>query len=161
MLVDSGQPSTDSLNRIATAGGSGWGEQYTFDPFGNLTEKHVTSGPGPALSINVDEVNNEIQGVSGLRYDANGNTSTSSSMVYDAENRLIAASGLQYAYDAQNERIFSWSGGSDGSGNPTGYSVSMYSPMGQKLATYQITPQYLYGWNPPIELTKSRGLPLC
>ena len=32
----------DSLNRLATAGGSGWGEAYTFDPFGNLTTKQVT-----------------------------------------------------------------------------------------------------------------------
>jgi YD repeat-containing protein len=39
----------DSLNRMVAAGGSGWGEAYTFDPFGNLTTKHVTSGSGPSL----------------------------------------------------------------------------------------------------------------
>jgi RHS repeat-associated protein len=139
----------DSLNRIATASGSGWGEQYTFDPFGNLTEKHITSGSGPSLSISVNSANNQIQGVTQLSYDANGNTSTSSSMMYDAENRLIAAGGLQYAYDEQNERIFSWSGGIDGGDNPTGYLVSMYSPTGQKLATYQIAPQVL-DWTPAM-----------
>ncbi len=38
--------SYDSLNRIATAGGSGWGEAYTFDGFGNLTAKTVNSRIG-------------------------------------------------------------------------------------------------------------------
>jgi hypothetical protein len=39
----------DSLNRLATAAGSGWGESYTLDGFGNLNAKTVTSGSGPAL----------------------------------------------------------------------------------------------------------------
>src|ERR1700733_8063 len=38
----------DSLNRLLTAGGSGWGEKYGFDPFGNLTSKTVTAGTGPS-----------------------------------------------------------------------------------------------------------------
>ena len=38
----------DSLNRLATAGGTGWGEAYTFDPFGNLKTKQVTAEPDRA-----------------------------------------------------------------------------------------------------------------
>jgi RHS repeat-associated protein len=95
----------------------------------------------------VNPANNQIQGVSGLSYDANGNQNVGT---YDAENRLSSAQGLTYAYDAQNERIWSWNGGTDGSNNPTGYSVVMYSPTGQKLATYQLTPQWLQGWSPSI-----------
>jgi YD repeat-containing protein len=127
----------DSLNRLLTANGSGWGEQYTFDAFGNLTEKMITSGSGPSLNVNVNTANNQIQGVSGLSYDANGNQNIGT---YDSENRLILADGMQYAYDAQNRRIWSWNGTPDGLGNPTGYTVNLYSPGGQKLGAYVIAP---------------------
>ena len=130
----------DSLNRLLTANGSGWGQQYGFDGFGNLLSKTVTAGSGPSLSVSVNAANNQIQGVSGLSYDANGNASNAPGMVYDAENRLIGTTGLQYAYDAQNERIWSWNGQPDGLGNPTGYTVNMYSPTGQKLGAYLIAP---------------------
>ena len=141
----------DSLNRLLTAsgteGGSNWGQQYGYDPFGNLLSKTVTAGSGPSLSVSVKPANNQIQGVSGLSYDANGNQSVGT---YDAENRLSYAQGLTYAYDAQNKRIWTWNGNLDGSDNPTGYSVAMYSPTGQKLATYQLTPQWLQGWSPSM-----------
>ena len=68
----------DSLNRLIAAQGTGWGEQYGFDPFGNLLSKTVTAGSGPSLSVTVNPANNQIQGVSGLSYDANGNQSVAS-----------------------------------------------------------------------------------
>ena len=80
----------DSLNRLPTATGSGWGQQYGFDSFGNLLSKTVTSGSGPSLSVSVNPANNQIQGVSGLSYDANGNQNVGT---YDAENRLSTAGG--------------------------------------------------------------------
>jgi hypothetical protein len=40
----------DSLNRLLTANGSGWGQQYGYDGFGNLLSKTVTAGSGPSLS---------------------------------------------------------------------------------------------------------------
>jgi len=61
----------DSLNRLLTANGSGWGQQYGFDSFGNLLSKTVTAGSGPSLSQAVNPTNNQIVGGS---YDANGNT---------------------------------------------------------------------------------------
>jgi RHS repeat-associated protein len=141
----------DSLNRLLTASGTGggatWGQQYGYDPFGNLLSKTITAGSGPSLSVSVNPASNQIQGVSGLSYDADGNQNVGT---YDAENRLSSAQGLTYAYDGQNERIWSWNGGTDGSNNPTGYSVVMYSPTGQKLATYQLTPQWLQGWSPAM-----------
>ena len=138
----------DSLNRLLTANGSGWGEQYGFDPFGNLTTKQVTAGSGPSLSQSVNTATNRITGGS---YDANGNTTSvfnngfTYGLGYDVENRLVAASYsagyLEYAYDAQNRRIWSWPGSTDiyGQGNPDGYLVSLYSPAGQKLGTYEIS----------------------
>jgi hypothetical protein len=52
----------DSLNRMVAAGGSGWGEAYTFDPFGNLGG-----------------------------YDANGNAFLAN-VAYDVENRFTPCS---------------------------------------------------------------------
>jgi YD repeat-containing protein len=49
----------DSLNRLLTANGSGWGQQYGFDGFGNLLSKTVTAGSGPSLSVSVNAANNQ------------------------------------------------------------------------------------------------------
>ena len=38
----------DSLNRLLTANGSGWGEQYGFDGFGNLLSRPSPPDPAPA-----------------------------------------------------------------------------------------------------------------
>lgn len=124
----------DTLNRLASASDSinqtvQWAERYTFDPFGNLTTKHVTGGSAPGLSVSVDN-HNHITSVPSLNYDLNGNQNVGT---YDAENRLITASGIQYAYDGQNKRIWAFGGGVDGLGNATGYTVNMYSVSGQKL----------------------------
>ncbi len=140
----------DSLNRLLTANGSGWGDQYGFDAFGNLLSKTVTAGSAPSMSISVNPANNQIQGI-GLAYDANGNTETTFNngstfnLSYDAENRLNSLSGslgqvLSYAYDAQNKRIWSWAGATDTSGNAINYAVNFYTPGGQKLGEYQIAP---------------------
>jgi len=67
---------------------------------------------------------------------------------YDAENRMTYAdsAGVQlmyYGYDAQNKRIWSWTGAADTYGNPTGYLVNVYSASGQKLGAYQFSTYYL------------------
>jgi len=140
----------DSLNRLLTASGSGWGESYGFDPFGNLLSKTVSSGSGPSLLQTVNTANNRV---GGLSYDANGNPTISFngtqevSMTYDAENRLIGAANfngppmsIYYAYDGQNRRIFSWNGSLDSLNNPINYTVNVYTPGGQKLAAYTMSP---------------------
>ena len=141
----------DSLNRLLTASGSGWGESYGFDGFGNLLSKTVTAGSGPSMSIAVNAANNQIQGVYGISYDANGNTlgtASGAGLIYDPENRVNAVySGaqllMQYGYDSQNHRIWSWNGSTDVVGNPTNYSLAIYSPSGQKLGTYTIAPIFV------------------
>ncbi len=68
-----------------------------------------------------DDANNQIQGVSGLSYDANGNQNVGN-------------------YDAQNKRIWSWPGTLDSLNSTTSYTVNMYSPGGQKLGAYLFVP---------------------
>src|ERR1700724_3260681 len=50
----------DSLNRLATAGTAAWGQSFTYDGFGNLTEKNVTAGSAPMLRMGVNHTNNKI-----------------------------------------------------------------------------------------------------
>ena len=99
----------DSLNRIAhayTTGNANWGETYTIDPWGNLTN----IGPYPNkvhyenLSAAPASTANQLPG---FGYDAAGNMTGngSASYVYDAENRLAATAGYTYVYDADGRRV--------------------------------------------------------
>jgi RHS repeat-associated protein len=47
---------------------------------------------------------------------------------------------IYYAYDGQNRRIFSWTGSLDSLNNPINYTVNVYTPSGQKLAAYTMSP---------------------
>jgi YD repeat-containing protein len=45
----------DTLNRLATASSNaGWADSYTYDEFGNLTDKTPTAGSPPALHVTVN-----------------------------------------------------------------------------------------------------------
>ena len=128
----------DSLNRLASAAGNGWGDTYGFDGFGNLLTKTPTAGPAPTLSQAVNPANNQIVGQT---YDANGNQTTSPNglgqLGYDAENRLIENyATAQYAYDSQNKRVWA---GTLSSNTLTGQSASLYGIDGQKLGTYSLS----------------------
>jgi RHS repeat-associated protein len=140
----------DSLNRLLTANGSGWGQQYGFDAFGNLLSKTVTSGSGPSLSQAVNTANNQIVGQS---YDNNGNTLYATNagltynLYYDVENHLNVVyyspqgrTVAAYGYDSQNHRLWSWPGTVDSLSNTTNYTLNIYSPSGQKLAGYLLAP---------------------
>jgi len=152
----------DSLNRLLTASGSTsgtttWGQQYGFDGFGNLLSKTVTAGSGPSLSQAVSAANNQIVGQS---YDANGNQYNNLQMSYDVENRLNDIYLLNYAYDAQNQRIWSWAGDLDSNGNVTNYTVSVYSASGQKLGAYVLAPILVGSGGaliPSMQVTLSSG----
>ena len=144
----------DSLNRLSTASDSiegtlQWTEGYGFDSFGNLFSKNLTAGSGaPNASWVVNTATNQTGSV-----DANGNTLSSYygtqeySLGYDTENRVAGVANingnpfsLSYAYDGQNRRIFSWNGSEDSLSNPINYTVNVYTPSGQKLAAYTLSP---------------------
>ena len=106
----------DSLNRLASASSSaGWGETFTYDGFGNLTDKTVTSGAAPALPVTMDAaVNNRISNTSGYGYDTTGNLTAGPGFLYatyDVQNRMatwVPTSGgtEYYSYGPDNMRVW-------------------------------------------------------
>ncbi len=77
----------DSLNRLAsaqTAGAGGWGQSYTYDGFGNLTDQTLIKGTAPDVHVAYNYLTNRQTGDTA---DANGNIGSTN--VYDMDNRLI------------------------------------------------------------------------
>jgi YD repeat-containing protein len=120
----------DSLNRLVTATSSvsAQSQSFAYDGFGNMTAKG-------ALSVNVDATTNRVSAFA-LSYDANGNMTFQPGMtgpyVYDAENRLTSAPGVQYGYDGQNKRNYK----SDASGGAEEF--YFYGADGKKIGTYNL-----------------------
>ncbi len=97
----------DTLNRIASGQSSGtqWGETFTIDSWGNLTNEAGIAGKTLHEGLNTSAgTNNRL---AGFGYDAAGNMTSngSTSYVYDAENRLIWTSGYRYLYDGDGQRV--------------------------------------------------------
>jgi YD repeat-containing protein len=136
----------DALKRLSSATAQNWGETYTYDGYGNLTQMSPSGTAGaPALSVTValDANGNPTNRISatGAAYDNNGNQTAGFgglSLTYDAANRISAVGGSQsaaYAYDSDNRRIYH----RDANNNETIY---FYGADGKKLATYTCTVTY-------------------
>lgn len=99
--------SYDGLNRIASgqSNGSQWGETFTIDGWGNLTNEAGISGKTNHEGLNTSALTNNR--LTGFGYDAAGNmtSNTPFTYIYDAENRLIAAGGMSYIYDGDGNRV--------------------------------------------------------
>ena len=121
----------DSLNRLTSAQNAGtanppppsdcnalvlqgkteyWGNSYTYDAWGNLTNKTVTKCSAENLNAPA-LVNNQL---AGYNYDAAGNMTSDPtdgvSLSYDQENRITGASGYAYTYDADGNRVLKTNG---------------------------------------------------
>jgi RHS repeat-associated protein len=147
----------DALKRLLSASGKNWGETYTYDGYGNLTQMAPTGTAGaPSLSLTVAVNGNNVPtnriSATGVSYDNNGNQTAGFgglSMVYDAANRVARIAGSQsaaYGYDSDNRRIYS----RNASGSETIY---FYGADGRKLAAYTYT-IIMTGGYPEIELTQ-------
>jgi RHS repeat-associated protein len=95
----------DNLNRIAHAYTSGpnWGEAFTIDAWGNLTNRAQYLNKTQYEGLNAAPATTKNQ-LTGYTYDAAGNTSLTGSS-YDAENRLATAGGVTYTYDGDGKRV--------------------------------------------------------
>ncbi len=137
----------DTLTRLINASGTGdpqgnWSQAFTYDGFGNLTQK--TSSNAPALSVAINAANNRLQ-TNGAAYDANGNLTgygtggTSAAYAYDVENRLTSATlsgtAYNYSYDSLNQRVFSgtWTGSTY-----TNQLIYFYGIDGKKLGAWSL-----------------------
>ena len=91
----------DALNRIAEAWTTGpnWGEGFTIDPWGNLTNRNPIPGKNNYESLSAAPADHNR--LSGFGYDAAGNMTSngSASYTYDAESRLLTSGGVTYSYD--------------------------------------------------------------
>jgi RHS repeat-associated protein len=97
----------DALERLLSASGQNWGETYTYDGFGNMTQMAPTGTAGaPSLSVTVDPTTNRLA-ASGTQYDSNGNLLTGFGgigLIQDAANRVSEVQ-TNYTY-----AVFTYSG---------------------------------------------------
>ena len=130
------------MKRLQSASGKNWGETYTYDGYGNLTQMNPTGTAGaPSLGVTVALDSNNVPtnriAATGVSYDNNGNQTAGLGgvgLAYDVANRVSAVTGGQgpwYAYDSDNRRIYR----QDASGTETIY---FYGVDGKKVATYTI-----------------------
>ncbi|MGB9491234.1 MAG: RHS repeat-associated core domain-containing protein [Terriglobales bacterium] len=106
----------DALNRISQATTSNcWGEAYTIDAWGNLT--NINPAPGVTWTCNNENVNfapaNGQNHLTSISYDIAGNVindGNGNQPTYDAENTMATDAGVTYDYDADGERVEKSSG---------------------------------------------------
>jgi len=138
----------DSLNRLATAQASSWGQSYSYDGWGNLNGKTVTYGSAPTYSANPDPSRN-----------GGPDPAQAPNPAVDVENRYIGteplytSAGQSYTYDQSGKMVFTLSvsllpNGDDG--NPVGTypcEIHFFGITGQRLAKYSCF--YAIGGGPP------------
>jgi RHS repeat-associated protein len=101
----------DYLNRIASAQSSGtqWGETYTIDAWGNLTNETGITGKVHSEGLNTSALSNNQ--LTGFSYDTAGDMiNNGSALKYDAENRLVFTGSTNYYYDGDGNRVAKTSG---------------------------------------------------
>jgi RHS repeat-associated protein len=107
----------DNLNRIAdayttgaTSASTNWGEIYTIDAWGNLTNIGLKTGWRNSETMNTAATSQNH--LVGFGYDAAGNLTSNGSVTYtyDAEGRLTATAGWTYVYDGDGKRVIKCSG---------------------------------------------------
>jgi len=129
----------DSLNRLASATSSAsWGETFTYDGFGNLTDKTPTSGAAPPLHVTMDPAaNNRLSTSSGYGYDATGNLTAGPGFLYttyDVQNRMatfVPTSGGTEYYSYGPDNIRMWKKPPSGAEE-----VYFYGAQGEKLGRF-------------------------
>jgi RHS repeat-associated protein len=100
----------DGLNRIQAGYTSGpnWGEDFTIDAWGNLTNRALHPGKTISEPLNAPALpNNQL---TGFGYDAAGNMTSNGTdaYTYDAENRMTKFVGVttnNYSYDGDGQRV--------------------------------------------------------
>ena len=161
--------SAQTSSTFATSASHCWGETYTVDTWGNLqtiaatTNSAYTGCSQESGFAKTPDTNNHL---SGLTYDAAGNTQTDGTFTYtwDGESQLKSAGGVNYTYDGQGRRVsksngkFYWygSGGeilaeTDASGNTSAEYIFFGGQRIAQLSNGSATPTTLPVQNPSFE----------
>jgi RHS repeat-associated protein len=125
----------DALNRLTSAQNAGtdctakilqnkseyWGNNYTYDAWGNMLQKSITKCGAENLQVTADAHNwIHASGAPDYQYDAAGNmtydATASLSYTFDQENRLTGAGGYTYTYDGDGNRVRKSNGNTAASG---------------------------------------------
>jgi RHS repeat-associated protein len=100
-------------NTITTTGANCWGEVYTIDNWGNLTNRAGVSGMTGCSTEGLSLAASVKNQLSGLTYDLAGNVTNDGNgnmPVYDSENRMVSDAGVTSSYDADGRRMEKSSG---------------------------------------------------
>jgi RHS repeat-associated protein len=124
----------DDLSRVSQVScGTIWGQNFTYDPFGNIQKVGISGSGGSTFSPTYQSspsITNRVSQVGSISatYDANGNSTndTFRTFTWDAENRPVTIGSLSLTYDALGRMVEQ----STGSVN----SEIVYNPLGVKLA---------------------------
>lgn len=134
----------DSLGRTASSncGTAIWNQNFSYDPFGNITKTVPNGSTGTAFQPNYDYTNytNRITS-SPYTYSGNNGAITadiSHTYTWDTGTRLSkvdsgASNGVCATYDAL-DRVVEQATGANCATSPTGTTEIVYSPAGVKLA---------------------------
>jgi RHS repeat-associated protein len=97
----------DDFNRLLTANATGQAYTYDYDRYGNRWHQN-----GPHSSQLAFDANNHISGVTGVGYDASGDTTgdATTTYTYDAEGRISSSSNSSNGlwcntYNAEGQRV--------------------------------------------------------
>ena len=124
----------DDLGRIASAncGATIWNQNFTYDPFGNITKTVPGGSTGGSFQPTYSSATNRYTALPGMTpsYDSNGNLLNDSYHTYtwDAENKAISmdGTGVGLTYDAFGRMVEQ--------GRGSAHTEILYGPGGAKLA---------------------------
>jgi RHS repeat-associated protein len=123
--------SHDDLVRIANVncGASTWQQNFTYDPFGNVTKSVPAGGTGNSFQPTYATATNHINTIAGasVTYDANGDVTNDTNHTYtwDAFGNATTIDGNGIVYDALDRMVEQ--------NRSSGNSEIIYSPTGFKL----------------------------
>jgi RHS repeat-associated protein len=124
----------DDLARISkTDCGSIWGQNFSYDPFGNIQQNGISGTGGSSFLPTYQSspsITNRVFSVNGVSatYDANGNSlnDTFRTFTWDADNNPVTIGSVALTYDAFDRMVEQSVSGTN--------SQVVYSPAGVKFA---------------------------
>ena len=139
----------DDWNRLVydDCGSGGWGQQYSYDQYDNLTKSQLSGRTGSTFNPGYNAANNQFASGFGATYDASGNLTYDTAHHYawdayekvqsvDATGTNCSSGGNCFVYDAFGQAVENDSNGAA--------SEILYSPVGKTAVMNGMTVTYAY-----------------